>query len=140
MSDSTTPDQRLQRSLANVCVTDFDRALAFYRDTLGFDVVFTYGDPPFYGEVARDDAAFYLRQVDESPFLAGVRDDQQLLSVSVLVTDAKELFVELQERGVDFQERLRSKPWGAVEFVVRDPDGNLILFGSPDPHRPTAES
>jgi hypothetical protein len=29
------------------------------------------------------------------------------------------------------QERLKGKPWRAVEFVVRDPDGNLLLFGSP---------
>ena len=29
------------------------------------------------------------------------------------------------------QERLKEKPWRAVEFVVRDPDGNLLLFGSP---------
>jgi hypothetical protein len=33
--------------------------------------------------------------------------------------------------GVDFQERLRRKPRDWIEFVVRDPDGNLILFGSP---------
>lgn len=126
--DRTPPE--LQRSLAQVFVTDFAASLAFYRDTLGFDVVFTYGEPPFYGEVARGNAAFNLRHVDETPFVADRRDTEQSLSVAIATTDAKTLFLMYQEAGVDFQERLRTKPWGADEFVVRDPDGNLILFGS----------
>jgi uncharacterized glyoxalase superfamily protein PhnB len=51
--------------------------------------------------------------------------------LSVTTTDAKALFVQYQAAGVEFQERLKEKPWKAVEFVVRDPDGNLVLFGSP---------
>jgi catechol 2,3-dioxygenase-like lactoylglutathione lyase family enzyme len=112
-------------------VTDMDRAVAFYRDVLGFEVVYLYGDPLFYGEVSRGDAAFNLRHVDVSPFAEGVRDAEQLLSVAILTDDAAALFNELDGAGVDFQERLRKKPWDAIEFVVRDPDGNLILFGSP---------
>lgn len=131
MPDQTTTELRLQRSLAQVFVTDFGRAIEFYRDTLGFDVVYTYGAPPFYGEVARGGAAFNLRHVDETPFTSGVRDAEQLLSIAITTTDAKSLFLAFQDAGVDFQERLRTKPWGATEFVVRDPDGNLILFGSP---------
>ncbi|MET1000525.1 MAG: VOC family protein, partial [Acidimicrobiia bacterium] len=65
-----------------------------------------------------------------SPWLPGVRDDEQLLSIAITTTDAKALFVQYQDAGVDFQERLREKLWNAIEFVVRDPDGNLILFGS----------
>jgi uncharacterized glyoxalase superfamily protein PhnB len=53
------------------------------------------------------------------------------LSASIATTNAKDLFLEFQAAGVDFQERLQVKPWGANEFVVRDPDGNLILFGTP---------
>ena len=131
MTDRTPTESHLQASLAQVFVTDFERALAFYRDTLGFDVVWTYGEPPFYGEVAREGAAFNLRYVHETPFVQRIRDTEQLLSVAIRVTDAKALFLEYQEAGVDFQERLQSKPWRADEFVVRDPDGNLILFGAP---------
>jgi hypothetical protein len=27
-----------------------------------------------------------------------------------------------------FHQTLKSEPWGARTFIVRDPDGNLILF------------
>lgn len=131
MSTSPGAGSRLTRGLACVFVTDFDRALAFYRDVLGFDVAYTYGTPAFWGEVRRDDVAFNLRHVDDSPYVPGTRDDGQLLSVAITTSDAEALFRDLDARGVDFQQRLRAKPWGAIEFVVRDPDGNLVLFGSP---------
>ena len=38
------------------------------------------------------------------------------------------LFLELQTAGVAFHQTLKSEPWGARTFVVRDPDGNLLLF------------
>jgi len=130
-TSSHANELRLQRSLGVVFVTNFERALTFYCDKLGFELAYTYGEPPFWGEVRRDDIAFNLRHVDDSPWLPGLRDDEQLLSLSVTTTDAKALFVQYQAAGVEFQERLKEKPWKAVEFVVRDPDGNLVLFGSP---------
>lgn len=131
MPVTDTSALRLQGASAQVFVTDFPRAMNFYRALLGFEIVFTYGEPPFYGELRRDDACLNLRHVDTSPFLADVREREQLLSAYVATTNAKDLFLEFQAAGVDFQERLQVKPWGANEFVVRDPDGNLILFGTP---------
>lgn len=129
VTDTSAP--QLQRANAQVFVTDFPRALDFYRTLLGFEVVFTYGEPPFYGEVRRGEAGFNLRHVDESPFVAAVQEREQLLSAYITTTNAKDLFLEFQAAGVEFQERLQLKPWGANEFVVRDPDNNLILFGTP---------
>ncbi|MBZ2196573.1 VOC family protein [Occultella gossypii] len=129
VTDTSAP--RLQRANAQVFVTDFPRAMTFYRTLLGFEIAFTYGEPPFYGELRRGDACFNVRHVDKSPFVADVREQEQLLSAYVATTNAKDLFLEFQAAGVDFQERLQLKPWGANEFVVRDPDGNLILFGTP---------
>jgi uncharacterized glyoxalase superfamily protein PhnB len=34
----------------------------------------------------------------------------------------------LQAAGVRFHQTLRTEPWGARTFIVRDPEGNLILF------------
>ena len=130
VKSTTTVEQHFERATACVFVTDFDRSLAFYRDALGFDVAYTYGEPAFWGELTRDGARLNLRFVDESPWRDGVRDAEQLLSAYVLVADAKSLFVAYDTTGVDFHTRLERKPWGNDEFVVRDPDGNLILFGS----------
>ena len=45
--------------------------------------------------------------------------------------EIKQLFLEFQAAGVEFQQTLMRQPWGAKNFVVRDPDGNLLLFAGP---------
>ncbi len=44
-------------------IADMAAALAFYAGPLGFSVAFTYGDPPFYGQVVRDNVRLNLRCV-----------------------------------------------------------------------------
>ena len=46
-------------------VTDIKAACTWFADKLGFKVVFTYGEPPFYGQVKRDNAPINLRLVCE---------------------------------------------------------------------------
>jgi len=55
-----------------------------------------------------------------------------LLAATITLEDAKPLFREYQEAGVEIAQPLRSEPWGAKTFVVRDPDGNLLLFAGRD--------
>ncbi|HEX7826578.1 MAG TPA: VOC family protein [Mycobacterium sp.] len=38
---------------------------------------------------------------------------------------------QYQDKGVDFAQTLTDEPWGAQTFVVRDLDGNLVLFSAP---------
>jgi catechol 2,3-dioxygenase-like lactoylglutathione lyase family enzyme len=109
-------------------VRDIAAATGFYSRTLGFAVAFSYGDPPFYGQVFRDGARLNLRQID-TPVVDPVRrDTEQLLAASITLDDAKPLFLEYQKAGVEIVQPLRTEPWGARTFIVRDPDGNLLLF------------
>jgi catechol 2,3-dioxygenase-like lactoylglutathione lyase family enzyme len=107
-------------------VRDIAASCDFYSRMLGFSVAFTYGEPPFYGQVFRDSARLNLRQVDDA--VIARRDAEQLLAATITLEDAKPLFVEFQNAGVEFVQPLRSEPWGARTFLVRDPDGNLLLF------------
>ncbi len=126
-------DDRLEAVSKSTLVTaepqlftqDMPRALAFYTEKLGFTLAFRYGEPPFYAQVFRDGARLNLRHVDKSPFDAAA---EQLLSGSIALDDAKPLFLEFQAAGVDFAQTLRTEPWGARTFIVRDPDGNFLLF------------
>ncbi len=113
-------------------VRDVVAAVDFYSRKLGFSVAFTYGEPPFYGQVVRDGARLNLRHVDE-PIIDPVRRDaEQLLAATITMEDAQALFLEYEKAGVDFVQRLRTEPWGARTFIVRDPEGNLLLFAGAD--------
>ena len=109
-------------------VRDIVASSEFYSRMLGFSVAFMYGEPPFYGQVCRDGARLNLRQVDHPVVDPARRDSEQLLVASITLEDAKPLFLEYQKAGVEFVQALRSEPWGARTFIVRDPDGNLLLF------------
>jgi uncharacterized glyoxalase superfamily protein PhnB len=120
-------------------VTDIKRSCEFFCEKLGFTIVFSYGKPPFYAQVGRDAARLNLRCIDlrrvERPLIEStVRDREELLSASLTVAsagDIKLLFLEFQSAGVAFHQKLKKQPWGARNFVVKDPDGNLLLFAGP---------
>lgn len=133
---TTTTKPVISATEAVVYVTDFDRALDYYASKLGFAVEFTYGDPPFYGLVARDQARLCLRLVCEPVFVGDVREREQLLSAALTLNTAgelKALFQAFRATGVDFLQNLKTEPWGTRTFIIRDPDGNLVLFAAPQP-------
>lgn len=119
---------------AHLHVRDLNAAVHFFTAKLGFGIDFIYGDPPFYGQVTRDQAHLILRFMDESFFAEDIRLREGLLSASITVATAdeiKQLFLAFQSADVPFAQPLRSEPWGAKTFIVQDPDGNLILFAGP---------
>jgi catechol 2,3-dioxygenase-like lactoylglutathione lyase family enzyme len=115
-------------------VADIKASCDFFASKLGFAVAFTYGEPPFYAQVKRDGAQINLRCVAQPVIDQALRDRDQLLSASLTVATAqaiKALFLEFQAAGVTFFQTLKREPWGARDFIVRDPDGNLLLFAGP---------
>jgi uncharacterized glyoxalase superfamily protein PhnB len=115
-------------------VADIKRSCEFFCKKLGFSLVFSYGDPPYYAQVARNAARLNIGCVEESVIESLARDREELLSASMTVATAEEiklLFLEFQSAGVTFHQRLKKQPWGAKNFVVKDPDGNLLLFAGP---------
>ncbi len=109
-------------------VADVERSCGYYAKKLGFRVAFVYGEPPFYAQVSRDGASLNLRQLDEPAIGAELRTSEQLLSATITVDSIDLLFAEFEAAGVEFAQMVRTEPWGARTFVVRDPDGNLVLF------------
>jgi catechol 2,3-dioxygenase-like lactoylglutathione lyase family enzyme len=115
-------------------VADIKSSCDFFTGVLGFSVAFIYGEPPFYAQVLRDGARINLRCVAQPMIDVALRDREELLSAALTVATAEEiklLFLEFQAAGVAFFQTLRREPWGARDFIVRDPDGNLLLFAGP---------
>ena len=112
-------------------VADLQVSCDFFSGKLGFAIDFVYGEPPFYGQVARDGAQIALRQVDR-PVLDGIaaamKADVDMLAASIAVDHIGRLFQEFTEARTAFHQTLRKESWGARTFIVRDPDGNLLLF------------
>lgn len=132
--ERSTTGPTLSSTSAQLFVADIQASCDFFTAKLGFTIDFVYGDPPFYGQVVRDRAQLALRQVCEPVFHGNIREREHLLSASITVDtgdELKQLFLDFQASKVTFHQMIRKEPWGARNFIVLDPDGNLILFAGP---------
>lgn len=116
----------------SVYVNDLDRAIAFYRDVLGWEmrVDATMPDGSRWVAVAppRAETGFTLvhRYSDWTPEMVGGWS-----GIVVEVEDVFKTYDELKERGVEFDETPRREPWGGWA-AFSDSEGNR--FGLHDHH------
>ncbi len=111
-------------------------ALAFYRDSLGFEVTFQGPEPDdiFFGIVNRGMAMILLKAVGVDPAPNSTRNVNQGIArwdAYVLVPDPDALAAEFLSRGVRLSEPLQDTDDGLRGFEVKDPDGYVLFFGRP---------
>ena len=103
-------------------VTDMERAVGFYRDTLGLEVNEHDGD---WTEVTAGDQRIGLNE-GESP--AG--DGGAVIAFAV-EGELEQAVAELTAAGVKFPGEISDHPWGRIA-TFKDPDGNdLQLYAPP---------
>ena len=101
-------------------VTDMERAVAFYRDQLGLDVMDHDGD---WSEVTAGDQRIGLN-ASEAP--AG--DGGAVIAFAV--DDIEATVDTLKDKGVEFAGELSEHPWGRIA-PFKDPDGNDLQVYAP---------
>jgi predicted enzyme related to lactoylglutathione lyase len=129
MTNSPSPARIRRIATVGVPVADQDRALAFYRDALGFEVRMdaTFGPDGRWLEVAPpgSEASIALVRADAAN-PAGVRT-----GIRLGTADAAADHASLVARGADVDREIM--PFPVPMFLLRDPDGNtLIVVERPD--------
>ena len=110
-------------------VEDLDRAVAYYRDKLGFELVFTYQS--VYAGVSRNGFAIHLKHAEKLVADRAHRKQNEHLDAYITVSGIRGLFSELQMRGAEVIRPLEERPWACVDFYVEDPDGYILCFSEP---------
>jgi catechol 2,3-dioxygenase-like lactoylglutathione lyase family enzyme len=102
---------------------DYQRSLAFYRDSLGLAIAREYGaGTVFYAGQSLIEVAGHGRQAESD--VTGSFSGALWLQVR----DVYETETALIVRGVDIAREARREPWGLHELRVRDPDGLTLIF------------
>ena len=104
-------------------VGDITKSIAHYRDALGFDVTFQYGQPTFYACLCRDEVALHLLAAQETKRLPGNG------GICVFVQDVDRVYAELAERGAKVIKPPQDYDYGMRDFDIVDLDGNHLTFG-----------
>lgn len=117
---------------------DPDQALAFYRDTLGFEVRNDVGYNGMrwltVGHPDQPDISIVLYPPEAEP---GLTDDERRTIAEMMAkgsyaritfgsSDLDGTFERLQAADVDVVEEPTDQPYGVRDCAVRDPAGNLI--------------
>jgi uncharacterized glyoxalase superfamily protein PhnB len=109
--------------------TDIRRTVAYYQNKLGFKCLGMWQDPPVYAMVARDGHALHFRCA-EPPTANPEKYSEELIDAYLFVEDADALYAEYSGRGVEFVRGVENMPWHCREFLVKDCDGRLLVFGA----------
>jgi uncharacterized glyoxalase superfamily protein PhnB len=112
-------------------VDDVAATAEYYRDVLGFEVDFLWGDDASYGRVARDDAVIDFVRSDppgrrNSIAAAGVDHGADAL---VIVSDVEEVYIDLQEHGAGVIVPLAAREYGMMDCTIEDLNGYRLTIG-----------
>ncbi|MGB7200471.1 MAG: VOC family protein [Acidobacteriaceae bacterium] len=114
-------------------VSDVGRAIAFYREKLGFEVTFQEPDRnPFFAIIRRDGAQIFLKSERNVPPLPNPkRHPSMRWDAFVFAPDPDALAAEFVDRGAIFSTPLKDTGEGLRGFELTDPDGYVLFFGRP---------
>jgi len=107
----------------NISSTDPERLALFYRDVLG---VTMFGDDPNYDGVAfgnnENEPIFWIW--DENKW---GKSNTGAVTLVFDYADLNKFYADLRQKGVELDPP-KTAVWGGKELIIKDPDGNTILF------------
>ncbi len=105
-------------------VADVAASLDWYRRVFGFEprVVNPPGDVPVYAVLYRDTVSIHLLRSDEAPH--GLRSPVE--AQFWVEGGLDDLFARVKALGVEIIQEPDDRPWGHRDFMVADPDRNVV--------------
>jgi uncharacterized glyoxalase superfamily protein PhnB len=113
---------RLKKSEAVFAVSDVRETIAFYRNVLGFESEWLWGDPPVHGGVAWNKVQVMFHK---SPELAAKIAGH---GHYFFVDDVQSLYERHKSAGAPIANEIANQPWGVREYCVRDINGYYLTF------------
>ena len=120
MSDPVKPQVECEKQHPTLRVPDIPAALEFYTKRLGFQLGFTWGEPPEMAGVNLGDVQMFLERGTPSP---------EGCSVYFVVGNADELFEYQGANGVEILQTPGDRPYGLRDYRIRDLNGYELGFG-----------
>ncbi len=114
-----------------LAVTDLEKSIAFYRDTLGLPLKSTeegFADFKIKGtEVALGTKEMIEKTTGQKITIGGAR---HLILGWDAVEDVDKVYKELKAKGVRFLTKPKTQPWGQRVTYFTDPDGHIWEISS----------
>lgn len=120
---------RIHSTVPVINTDDIVKSLKYYQDVLGFTFDFKYGEPVVYAGVNSGAAELYFTHNPD--FVRVLREEKIHSDVFIWVTDADNLYNLHVRNGAEVIEPISDRPWGARQYVVKEPNGYYLKFAQP---------
>jgi predicted enzyme related to lactoylglutathione lyase len=117
-----------QVKFVGIPVRDQDRALAFYRDKLGFKVK---TDQPLNDKQRWIELKIPNAETGVVLFTPDGQEDRigTFFNGAFTCDSVEKTYEELKGRGIEFSQEPKAEPWGTFA-IFKDVDGNSFVLGS----------
>ena len=111
---------------------DLDNAVKFYTEQLGFRAVKEESEEDFVTLEFGDNSIMLERDKLFKDALPGLKEELSRnqygvgVTIFIHVDDADRRYRDIKAKGVEIYSKIATKPWGAREFVIKDPEGYLL--------------
>jgi uncharacterized glyoxalase superfamily protein PhnB len=118
---------RMTSFAPQLLVDDLGKAVAFYRDVLGF----AFGPPwgGFYAIGERDGFELHLKCAPKTAEDRASRHQHEHLDIYAGVDGVDALYQVCGDKGATILKPLAPTAWGTKDFYLEDPEGYIIAFG-----------
>jgi catechol 2,3-dioxygenase-like lactoylglutathione lyase family enzyme len=120
----------MELAIPHLRILDYERAVAFYVNILGFEIDFEWRNEPglpVYMGIRHGTLYAHLSEYGASG------PPGQGRGMTLAVADPDMWYRSLKEEDVPFKHEIRDSPWGGRDFIVYDPFENSIAFITADP-------
>ncbi len=121
------PKDLFSHAATIIPVKDVLKSAAFYRDLLGFEVTFSWGEPVDYVVLkGNENLSVHLtkRHKNHPP------DSGNHVVLYIFVHDVDQLYNIYQQREISIHTSIGTREYDMRDFDIKDLDGHIISFGT----------
>ena len=106
------------------------KTIAFYRDSLGFELGMTFpdADNPEYADLSKDGMVLMFIPAKNCGIDPGEKLGTGVNFYMEIDSDIDEYYAAVTGKGVKIVADIKDEPFGIRDFTVEDPDGYLLTF------------
>lgn len=119
----------------NFIVSNLQESVSFYVEKLGFEVWYLVPEEaPFFAMIGRENISIMIKEIgpDAAPIPNSGHHPWANWDAYINTSDPDLLYEEFLSRGVIFRQPLKVNDDGIRGFEVRDINGYVLFFGTPN--------
>jgi uncharacterized glyoxalase superfamily protein PhnB len=120
---------KIHSTVPVISTGDIEKSIDYYITVLGFLFDFKYGEPLVYAGVKCGGAEIYFTH--DTNLASAIKEKKYNPEVFIWIEDAENFYKEHVSKGAEVVEPVSARPWGSIQYVIKDINGYHLKFAQP---------